>query len=160
KRFRRIYQELGVVEASKNPAFAKHQDKPLLTAVVGFGSEPHLLTKTPTDSLEEIVGAVQAVQAEADKIKRNADGNYDKDEYERYSQENVFTAVGVAAEKFRAYESRKNGQRRVMIVVFTDEAGNDFARVDEAVDVCRKYAMPVYVVGRPAPFGRETAYVK
>ena len=32
--------------------------------------------------------------------------------------------------------------------------------LDQAVDVCRKYEMPVYVVGVPAPFGRETAYVK
>ena len=32
--------------------------------------------------------------------------------------------------------------------------------LDAAVDVCRKYEMPVYVIGVPAPFGRETAYVK
>ena len=72
----------------------------------------------------------------------------------------MFTAVGMVAEKFRTYQSRKNGQRRVMIVVFTDEAGDDVRLVDDTVDVCRKLAMPVYVVGRPAPFGRETAYVK
>ena len=47
-----------------------------------------------------------------------------------------------------------------MIVVFTDEAGDDVAALDPTVDLCRKYEMPVYVVGVPAPFGRETAYVK
>ena len=47
-----------------------------------------------------------------------------------------------------------------MIVAFTDEAGDDIDALDAAVDVCRKYEMPVYVIGVPAPFGRETAYVK
>ncbi len=47
-----------------------------------------------------------------------------------------------------------------MIVVFTDEAGDDVDALDATVDLCRKYEMPVYVIGVPAPFGRETAYVK
>ena len=37
KRFDRIYEELGVVEASGNEAFKRHADKPLLTSVVAFG---------------------------------------------------------------------------------------------------------------------------
>src|SRR5262249_1117450 len=32
-------------------------------------------------------------------------------------------------------------------------------QLDATVDICRKYEMPVYVVGVPAPFGRETTYV-
>ena len=47
-----------------------------------------------------------------------------------------------------------------MIVVFTDEAGDDVEALDATVDLCRKYEMPVYVIGVPAPFGRETAYIK
>jgi hypothetical protein len=47
-----------------------------------------------------------------------------------------------------------------MIVVFTDEAGDDIQALDKTVDICRKYEMPVYVIGVPAPFGRETAFVK
>ena len=42
----------------------------------------------------------------------------------------------------------------------TDEAGDDIEALDAAVDTCRKFEMPVYVIGVPAPFGRETAYVK
>ncbi|HEX6963229.1 MAG TPA: vWA domain-containing protein, partial [Lacipirellula sp.] len=142
KRFQRIYEELGVIEASKNPAFRRPQDKPLLTAVVGFGSEPRMLLEDPTDNLAAIQAAVR---------------NIEDDES---GQENVFKAVGMVAEKFRNYRSAKNGRRHVMIVVFTDEAGDDTARLDETVNICRKLAMPVYVVGRPAPFGRQTAYVK
>jgi hypothetical protein len=159
-RFQRIYEELGVIEAADNPAFRRHEDKPLLTAVVGFGSEPELLTPKPTDRIEEIVAAVRSIEERSAEPQRDADGNYDEEEYRRLAEENVFTAVGMAAEKFRSYQSRRNGQRRVMLVVFTDESGNDVHLVDDTVDLCRRLSMPVYVVGRPAPFGRDTAYVK
>jgi hypothetical protein len=33
KRFDRVYEELGVLEAAGNPAFARHEDKPLLSTV-------------------------------------------------------------------------------------------------------------------------------
>jgi len=71
----------------------------------------------------------------------------------------VFQAVGFVAEKFRHHRLARP-RRNVMIVLFTDEAGDDMAALDATVDVCRKFAMPVYVIGVPAPFGRETAYVK
>jgi von Willebrand factor type A domain len=142
KRFRRIYEELGVIEAADNPAFRKHKDKPLLTAVVGFGAGPRMYTPDPTDRIEDIEAAVKRV------------------EDDETGQENVFQAVAMVAEKFRSYRSAKNGKRHVMIVVFTDEAGDDAMALDDTVDICRKYAMPVHVVGRPAPFGRQTAYVK
>ncbi|QDT74984.1 vWA domain-containing protein [Lacipirellula limnantheis] len=142
KRFHRIYEELGVIDAADNPAFRLLQDKPLLTAVVGFGSQPTMLTPEPTDRIEEIEAAVASIGDD------------------KSGRENVFQAVGMVAEKFRAYRSAKNGKRHVMIVVFTDEAGDDIPLVDDTVRTCRKYAMPVYVVGRPAPFGRQTAYVK
>ncbi|MEQ8209686.1 MAG: vWA domain-containing protein [Lacipirellulaceae bacterium] len=146
KRFERIYDELGVVEASKNPAFRKHKDKPLLTAVVGFGSQPKLITPKPTDQLEEIQAAVKAVREDPNDPKKG--------------QENVFTAVAMAAEKFRPYRTASRGSRNVLFVVFTDEAGNDVNQLDATVNACQRASIPVYVVGRPAPFGRKTAYVK
>ncbi|MCC6491715.1 MAG: VWA domain-containing protein [Pirellulales bacterium] len=142
KRFRRVYEELGVIEAADNPAFRRHKDKPLLTAVVGFGAQPRMLTSEPTDRIDQIEQAVQSI---------------DDDET---GQENVFQAVAMVAERFRGYRSASNGKRHVMIIVFTDEAGDDAAAADDAISTCRKLAMPVYVVGRPAPFGRQTAYVK
>ena len=161
KRFRKIYEELGVIEAADNPAFRRHQDKPLLTAVVGFGATPRMFTE-PTDRFEEIEAGVKEIEkAEVDWYgKANIAEKQREAMYRELSQENVFHAVGTVAEKFRNYRSAKNGKRRVMIVAFTDEAGDDVGVLDETVDLCRKLAMPVYVVGRPAPFGRQTAYVK
>jgi hypothetical protein len=141
KRFDRIYKELGIIEAAGNDAFKQHGEKPLLTAVAEFGTGVQLLTPKPTDDLTDIKAAVRAV---SDDTK---------------GQENVFQAIGHVAEKFR-HQRLSRPRRNVMIVVFTDEAGDDIAALDATVNVCRKFAMPVYVIGVPAPFGREMAYVK
>jgi len=162
KRFRKIYEELGVIEAADNPAFRRHKDKPLLTAVVSFGATPTLLTKEPTDRFNEIEHAVKAIkEADVDWYATDRMSDDERAALRReLSQENVFTAVGMVADKFRGYRTASQGRRHVMIVVFTDEAGDDVAALDDTVDLCRKLAMPVYVVGRPAPFGRQTAYIK
>jgi hypothetical protein len=136
-----VYKELGIIQAAGNTAFKQHGEKPLLTAIAEFGSRIQLLTPKPTDELTEIKAAVRAVSDDPN------------------GQENVFQAVGFLAEKFRHHRLARP-RRNVMIVVFTDEAGDDMAALDATVDVCRKFAMPVYVIGVPAPFGRETAYVK
>ncbi len=142
KRFGRIYEELGVIEAAENPAFTKHEDKPLLSAVIGFGETAAALTKQPTDRVEEIQAAVA-------KIESDPKG-----------RENVFGAVAEVARQYRPYQLSRNGGRNVMIVVFTDESGDDLDRMEETIDLCRRLAMPVYVVGRPSPFGRRSAYVR
>lgn len=142
ERFDTIYEQLGVIEAAEVEAFRKHKDKPLLTAVAGFAKEPTLLTSKPTDRLEEIQDAIRSISDDES------------------GEENVFRAVAWAAHKFRDYRKTSLGSRNVMIVVFTDESGNDVNKLDETVYLCRKLAMPIYVVGRPAPFGRREAYVK
>jgi hypothetical protein len=140
KRFDRVYDELVDVEKSGNDAF-QHQEKPLLTAIAAFGNTVQLLTPKATDDLTDIKAAVRAVGDDTG------------------GRENVFQSIGFLAEKFR-HQRLARPRRNVMIVVFTDEAGDDIDALDAAVDVCRKYEMPVYVIGVPAPFGRETAYVK
>lgn len=142
ERFHGIYDQLGVIEAAEVPAFKQHKDKPLLTAVVGFGASPHMLTTEPTDKIEEIEAAIRTIEDDAS------------------GQENVFQAVAMSAHKFQPYRTARLGSRNVMIIVFTDEAGDDVSEMDETVYLCRRLAMPVFVVGRPAPFGRREAYVK
>lgn len=143
KRFDRVYKELGIVEAAGNEAFKRHGEAPLLTAIAEFGSSVNLLTTKPTADLDEIKSAVRAI---ADDEKGNG-------------KENVFQSVGFLAEKFR-HQRLASPRRNVMIVVFTDEAGDDIMALDATVEICRKYEMPVYVIGVPAPFGREVAFVK
>jgi hypothetical protein len=143
KRFDRVYKELGIVAASGNDAFRQHGQKPLLTTVAEFGNSIKLLTPKPTDDLAEIQASVRNIA----------------DDSQGGGKENVFQAVAAIADKLRHYRLA-SPRRNVMIVVFTDEAGDDIQALDATVDICRKYEMPVYVIGVPAPFGREVAYVK
>jgi hypothetical protein len=145
-RFDRIYQELGIIEAAGNEAFTKHEDKPLLSSIVAFGSGVRLMTKQPTDSLEELKKIVKEMP--------NDDSG----------MENVFAAIHEAAKHYAEYryttEEKANPERNVMIVVFTDEAGTDASKAEETIKMCRRWAMPVYVVGVPAPFGRRETQMK
>ena len=146
ERFDRIYEELGVIEASGNPAFAKHEDKPLLTSVMSFGQEIKLLTKQPTDNLQEIKAAVAGMAQDESGVEK------------------IFSAVYLAADRFKPFRIRdpvKNEpERNVLLVAFTDERGDDLDGLDQTISMCRRYAIPVYVVGVPAPFGQEETYVK
>jgi len=141
ERFDRIYEELGVIEASTNPAFARHEDKPLLTSVVAFGKQTTFLNEKPTDQIDEIKRAVAAIVTDPS------------------GQENVFAAVSQVAQEYLRYRVQ-NPRHNVMIVVFTDEVGDDPEHLEDAVQLCRTHQIPVYVVGVPAPFGRREAMVK
>ncbi len=141
KRFDRIYEELGVIEASGNPAFKKHDKKPLLTSVMAFGERISLLTPKPTDDVEEIKSAVAGMKTDESGVER------------------VFGAVLEAADRYRTFRTQEP-RRNVMFVIFTDEVGDDESDLDRAVATCRRHEIPVYCVGVPAPFGRRDALIK
>jgi hypothetical protein len=145
-RFDRVYRELGVIEAAENPAFKKHDDKPLLTSVVCFGEKVSLLTKKPTDNLAEIKEAIAGIPADMT------------------GTEQIFSAIFMSADEYKGYRTpsgaKKEPERNVMIIAFTDEAGDDQKGLDATVNICRRYEIPVYVVGVPAPFGQQQTMVK
>ena len=146
-RFDRIYEELGILEAAGHRAFDDDSDDArLLTQVYAFGSQINPMINKPTDSLAEIKAAVEDIQRDATGI------------------ENVMEAVIVAARQHADYRriDRATGQpkKNVLILVVSDEAGDDVGRIDEAVSVCTKSQIPVFVVGVPAPFGRAETQVK
>ena len=146
ERFDRIYDELGILEASGHRSFATTGDQPLLTQVYAFGSRIKPLIRNPTDSLTTIKEAIQSIERDTTGI------------------ENVMQAVTTAAKNHASFRKidRATGKPRknVMIIVVSDEAGDDVGRVDEAVQICTKHQIPVYVVGVPAPFGRAETLVK
>jgi hypothetical protein len=146
-RFERIYEELGLIEAAGNEAFKKHEDTPLLTSVVGFGSSVVLITKKPTADLDEVKKAVTDIPLDDS------------------GSEKVFEAIYRAVTEYKSFrhvdENKSEPERNVMIVAFTDERGDDYnAGLEQTIRECRRYAIPVYVVGVPAPFGREETMMK
>ena len=142
KKFDQIYRELGVVEANGAPVFEKYTDKPLLTVVGSFGEQIEFLTPKPTDDLQEIKDAVKNIKVDRKGI------------------EYVFRAVGASVDRYKRYRTTANPNRNVMIVVFTDEVGDDVNQLEATIRKCRNAAVPVYVVGVPAPFGRSEVQIK
>jgi hypothetical protein len=146
-RFDRIYKELGIIEASGNEKFTKHSDSPLLSTVISFGASVELLTKEPTDNLSELKAAISG-------MKNDDSGT-----------ENVFLAVHDAAKKFAPFryttEEKPMPDRNVMIIAVTDEVGSDWKQgLEPTIRMCRRWQMPVYVIGVPAPFGRAETQMK
>ncbi|MCG8653405.1 MAG: VWA domain-containing protein [Pirellulales bacterium] len=145
-RFDRIYEELGIAEKSGAKVFQRHKnDVPLLTSVVGFGSGVTLYTEEPTEDLAKIKSVVDSIQVDAS------------------GEEKVFTAITSAAEQFKSLRRNRGGngpQRNVLFVVVTDERGDDSNLLEPSIQACRKWGIPVYVIGVPAPFGREHTLVK
>jgi hypothetical protein len=141
-----VYSELSAIQASGAAAFAQHADQPLLSQVCAFGKNFDFAFRKPTDDVAKIKEAIRSVAVDESGI------------------ENVFSAVTAAVNEYRdlrRIDSRiGDRERNVMIVVISDEAGDDIGALDHAVTTCQKYEVPVYVIGVPAPFGRVESEVK
>lgn len=137
-RFDQIYKELGL---SKAVDPKKPTDRPLLTSIVSFGKEIDFLIDDPTDDLDLLKQTIAGIPNDDSGV------------------EMTFTAVGMTAQKYAPLRYQV-GNRQVMIVVLTDEVGEDEARLEECVSVCKRNQIPVYVAGVPAPFGRTNIEIK
>ena len=125
-RFANVYRQLGVI--------AKDRQRYLKTAVVSFGRETHLLTPKPVDDVSTLVEAVR-------NIKPDVSGT-----------ENVFSAVDLVTRKWKTYRTKM--RRNIMVIIVTDERGDDDAGMEEVITRARRYGIRVYCVGNAAPFGR------
>ncbi|WP_442510238.1 vWA domain-containing protein [Novipirellula sp. SH528] len=145
-RFQRIYSELGIAKESEAAGFRRNtNDSPLLSSVVGFGKTVTLFTEEPIEDLEEIKSIVQNIPVDTS------------------GEERVFSAISSAADQYKSLRRSRGGngpQRNVLFVVVTDERGDDANMLEQSIAACRKWAIPVYVIGVPAPFGREHTLVK
>ena len=147
-RIDRIYRELNLLKDAKAKGFREHNDEdiPLLTHVYAFGEQVGPVLAEATDDVGRIKSAIA-------NIRRDSSGI-----------ENVFTAITRCVKDFKEYSKvdRKTGlrKRNVKFIVVCDEAGDDGTKVNTAIKACEKAAIPVYVIGVPAPFGRAESRVK
>jgi hypothetical protein len=74
----------------------------------------------------------------------------------------VFHAIKAAVDRHKTYRVEKvnSPARNVMLIVVTDERGDDLQMAEETIKLCRFQTIPCYVLGVPAPFGREKSYIK
>jgi hypothetical protein len=111
----------------------------LRNMVVSFGEKINFVVKTPTKESEVVVDAIKNIPVDDS------------------GAEMTFAAIAAAAESAKQIRSSKNN---VMIVVFTDEVGNDVGLCEKVAHYCRNVGVSVYVVGIPAPFGTSEVKIK
>jgi len=146
-RFDRIYEELGIAQESRRDKSSADQlqEEPLLTSVISFGETVQVVTKDPTADLETIRSSIDGIQIDSSGI------------------EMTFSALYLAADRYKSFRTSKGAkgpQRNVMLIAVTDERGDDVQGADKTIDICRKFAIPIYVLGVPAPFGRTATFIK
>lgn len=133
ERFENIYKQLGLLEVET-------QNNVLKSAIVSFGKDFHFISKDATDDIPHLVKLVK------ENIPNDESG-----------KENVFTAVEAAVKKYRDYRTREH--RNCLLVIVTDERGDDFDRLDQCIQTTASAGFKVFVVGNAAPFGQEKGYV-
>ena len=145
KRVARIFKELGVIDESLRDKIEDIDEAVLLSSVVAFGEHVDFLTKQPSADADIIQSAIKNITRDDSGI------------------EHVFRAIQKAVARFKKYrrpDTTGEPDRNVLFVLFTDEAGDDQELLDDTVKMVRNLEIPVYVVGVPAPFGRELTKVK
>ena len=116
-------------------------DGGLLTSVVAFGNDRRAMTTAPTASTDEIVAAIN-------DIPLDSTGN-----------ETTFGTVSEIVHRWGRFKDKKGNVYHTMVIVVTDEVGDDESRLEEAIDVASKAKVPVYVLGSQALFGRVDGYM-
>jgi hypothetical protein len=133
-RLERVFDELRVMDATADEAGLMHM-------VFAYGQQVADVVPKPTRECAEVVKAISEIPVDESGV------------------EMTFTALAHAAQA--AKKARISpAQRNVMIVAFTDEVGNDQQYADQVATFCRTQAMRIYVVGVPAPFGRQQVEVR
>ena len=120
---------------------ARAGEQQLLTAVIAFDDKAEFVLDPPSADLAQ-------AQASLDKFQPSTSG-----------REQTFAAVKQALGKYLTYRTDAANRREVLLVIVTDEAGDDAGLVDELADTVKRNAIPVYCLGSPAPWGQVNPLV-
>jgi hypothetical protein len=132
EKFDRVSSELKMnVDPSKKAAGALNH------AIVGFGQGIDYSLEKPRDDIDAIGKAIKRLKIDSTGI------------------ENTMRAIRDVVEHYAGL-IRKD--RKLLIVLVTDESGDDGADVEEARQALKKYKVPLYVIGRQSLFGYPFAH--
>ncbi len=132
EKFSRVATELRV---NVDP---KRKDQPLTHAIVGFGGDVHVELEKPTANIDLIGRAIDHLRVEPSGV------------------ENTMNAVRRSIEH---YSGLIRKDHKLMIVLVTDESGDDGAFVEEARQAAVSKGVPIYVIGRQSLFGYPFARI-
>ena len=136
KHIETVYTHINQLDESRLSA-----DNGLLTMVVSFGQSRQALIPKPTAEQSEVVEAIRRVPLDTSGV------------------ETPFTTVAEIIKQWGRYKDAHNQVYHTMIIVVTDEKGDDEGQLENAIELAQKTKVPVYVLGSQAPFGRDKGYV-
>ena len=132
QKFDRVSSELKMnIEPGKKSAGALNH------AIVGFGQGIDYILEKPREDIDQIGRAIKNLKIDSTGI------------------ENTMHAIPEVVEHY-ANLIRKD--RRLLLVLVTDESGDDGADVEEARQALTKYHVPLFVIGRQSLFGYPYAH--
>ena len=132
QKFDRVSSELKInVEPGKKSAGALNH------AIVGFGQGIDYILEKPREDIDQIGRAIKNLKIDSTGI------------------ENTMQAIREVVEHYAAVI---RNDRRLLIVLVTDESGDDGADVEEARQALTKYHVPLFVIGRQSLFGFPYAH--
>ena len=132
ERFENIYNQLRQLNVNV--------DGGLETIVASFGKDTTFLTKEPAKGVADVVEAIRSVKADESGV------------------ENVFAAVEKTYRRMSAKRTRD--RRNMMVIIVTDERGDDFRSVEDVIRQLSRNGVKTYCVGNAAVFGREKGYIR
>jgi hypothetical protein len=110
-------------------------DDALLTMVIGFGEKITPVTNEPVSDPKEVSSAIRQVAEDMSGF------------------ENTFQTVGQISQRYGRYEREKRRYQTIIVIV-TDEVGDDETNLEDAIGIANRNKTPVYVMGSPALFGK------
>ena len=124
-------------ELNKNVEPGKKTSGALNHAIVGFGQGIDFVLKKPTLEIDEIGRAIKKLRTDMSGI------------------ENTMQAI---TQTIDAYAGLIGKDRKMLLILVTDESGDDGADIEEAGWALKKHKVPLYVIGRQSLFGYPFAH--
>jgi hypothetical protein len=138
QKFDRVASELKIHTAAGTGKDKKSYDA-LNHAIVGFGKGLHYELEKPTFDIDEIGRAIDHL---------------------RIDDSGAENTMGAIQEVIGHYASLIRKDRRLLLVLVTDESGDDGGKVEEARQAAVSRGVPIYVIGRQSLFGYERAHLR
>lgn len=111
----------------------------LSTAIVSFGEKTNFVLEQPTTDFSEVIGKLGSIQTD------------------NSGKEATFATISQVFDKYGPIKQQQ--ARELMVVIVTDEAGDDWQQVDAVVEKANSTGVRIYAIGVPAPMGRMMAEV-
>ncbi len=137
--FKKVYAELGIAQQQQEARGRRRKTPDILqTVIASYGATVTDRTNPanpaqsrPTSNLEQIFAAIDSIPVD------------------ETGAENMCSAIVQVCNKYGSLARN----RKLAIVIVSDESGDDGVQIDTAIQACRRIKAPVYVLGREAVFG-------